>query len=82
MRDAGKVIGNSGLCCVGVWFRGVVSYAKMEGRMGIKSGRSLGPSLTGREERELAGLGREAVEFVLAVRELFPAAQLTGVKKP
>ena len=47
-----------------------------------KAGRSTGPSLTGREERELAGLAKEAAEFVLAVRELFPAAHLTGVKKP
>ena len=71
-----------GLCCVGSVFGGVASYAKKEGIMGIKSGRSPGPSLTGREEKELVGLAKEATEFVLAVRELFPAAQLIGVKKP
>jgi hypothetical protein len=57
----------------------------MEGRMGIKSGRSWRPALTGREERELAWLDDEfvleATEFVLAVRELYPTAQLVGVNR-
>jgi hypothetical protein len=46
-----------------------------------KSVRSWRPALTGREERELAGLAQEAEQFVLAVRELYPTAQLVGVNR-
>jgi hypothetical protein len=41
-----------------------------------------GEELTPEERRQLAGLGTEAAEFVVAVKERWPGAELIAIRRP